>query len=77
MTKTAWTEHIKACKGLGLSREEIRQWYWAEKEAKEAELDEEEDFGDPRIQTLLEKSAQDYIKRRNVSAPLSARWCHK
>jgi putative heme degradation protein len=39
MTKTAWTEHVHACKGMGLTREEIRQWYWVEKEAKEAELD--------------------------------------
>ena len=39
MTKTAWTEHVKACKGMGLTREEIRQWYWAEKEAKEAKLE--------------------------------------
>ena len=39
MTKTAWTEHVHACKGMGLTREEIRQWYWAEKEAKEAELE--------------------------------------
>jgi hypothetical protein len=60
MTKTAWTEHVKACKGMGLTREEIRQWYWAEKEAKEAELeaanesdDEEEESDEEETQLQL------------------------
>ena len=57
MTKTAWTEHVKACKGLGLTREEIRQWYWAEKEAREAEAvkesSDEEDESDEETQIQL------------------------
>ena len=46
MTKTAWTEHLKACKGLGLSKKEIREWYWAEKEAKEEELEAAKESSD-------------------------------
>ena len=65
MTKTAWTEHVKACKGMGLTREEIRQWYWAEKEAKaaaeleaakessEEESSDEEDESDEETQLQL------------------------
>lgn len=114
MTKTAWTEHVHACKGMGLTREEIRQWYWAEKEAKEAELEavkvsseeesSEEESSDEEEEcamvskgpvrkaskpledhhksmttakkglltrrqslALVEKSAKDFIKSRNVS----------
>ena len=53
MTKTAWTEHVKACKGMGLTREEIRQWYWAEKEAKEAELEA------AKVSSDMEESSDD------------------
>ena len=53
MTKTAWTEHLKACKGLGLSKKEIREWYWAEKEAKEAELEA------VKVSSDMEESSED------------------
>ena len=53
MSKTAWTEHVKACKGMGLTREEIRQWYWAEKEAKEAELEA------AKVSSDMEESSDD------------------
>ena len=79
MTKTAWTEHVKACKGMGLTREEIRQWYWAEKEAKEAELeaakessDEEETQLQLAVGLSLEEECAMASKRcaRKASKPL-------
>ena len=64
MTKTAWTEHVKACKGMGLTREEIRQWYWAEKEAKEAKLEaakesSEEESSDEEDESDEEESSDE------------------
>ena len=81
MTKTAWTEHVKACKGMGLTREEIRQWYWAEKEAKleavkvsseEESSDEEETQHQLAVGLSLEEECAMASKRcaRKASKPL-------
>jgi hypothetical protein len=88
MTKTAWTEHLKACKGLGLSKKEIREWYWAEKEAKEEELEaakessDEEDVSDvcPLIGVSSESkddSDETYEETEYTEEDKKLDWCLK